>query len=135
MGNNMFAYCNNNPIRYVDDDGSRFSDAIEVVMINDSGNEIWYRPVYIEESSEFAQFSDAYIFDIISSRTPGELVQHGIIKYPKLIVDTGTGIKSMRNGFLLIATPIPTLADEISGIWMIIDGFFTFLGGIELIWS
>ena len=118
----MFAYCGSNPSNFKDDTGMFFEHIFEEAYINDSGDDVWYRPISNEAPSEFAKKCDQEIYDFMSLNW---LKKQDIMGANKL----RSGNANIKKGFALIYSPIPSPADEIAGIILIIWGSISMIRG------
>ena len=66
LGNNMFAYCLNNPVRYLDQVGTSAVDPICMVCIEFPGSSVESR-LHIDNHTEFSQKFNKSVYEFISA--------------------------------------------------------------------
>ena len=122
LGNNMFAYCGNNPSSFKDDTGTFFKHIFEEAYINDSGNDVWYRPISNEAPSEFAENLNQAFYDFMSLKWLDLRDIKGAYKLK-------SARSNIRTGFALIYSPMPSPIDEVTGIVLLIWGSILMIRG------
>jgi len=125
IGNNMFAYCLNNPVTFEDDTGSAaklcFSDndrIEEAPWIDHSpgGGGIPLKD-YRSGPNDYGSIADKfYTIRLLKALGIDELSDF------KPVSKMGKGIKSIYDGISLILAPVPTEADDLVGMYKITAG-------------
>jgi hypothetical protein len=131
LGNNMFAYCLNNPIRYVDKSGTAAIDPICMVCMDFPGNGTGVR-LQISYSQN-ARDIDDYLGSIINSKSIDELWSHKYVAVPVASVKVGTGLYHIFTGLGILAIPWPGLEDETIAMWKISWGFRSVIHGLDIL--
>ena len=135
MGNNMFAYCNNNPVNFRDDTGTRMD-----YVSFDCG-----APTAFPSASTIAYIATKSIHTDTKENIRKKLITQAIDSWdycvavynsPAVQRPIGTysfidGIMTITAGVELLIYPYPTLLDEIKGLGMIFMGFKDVIDGIK----
>jgi len=132
LGNNMFAYCGNNPINYSDNAGMLSKKVLLPEFFGSESKSPWHPPLDVEHQSKDAQEAEKFFFEMISAKNPLEYINQNT----KLDTFIGgakmtSGLKKIRTGYFLIVSPVPTLADEVTGFGYILWGFSSIIAGLD----
>ncbi|MBR2421632.1 MAG: RHS repeat-associated core domain-containing protein [Oscillospiraceae bacterium] len=140
LGNNMFLYCNSNPVNFQDDMGTR----MEYVSF-DCGAPCGFPSPSTISAQTAGNSTSVDSKENILTRLAKDVqsVVDGLVDlyYSPLVQrPSGTkklvfGLKRIRAGYTVLIVPDPTLADEISGYTGIFRGYVEVLSGIKGIFN
>ena len=126
LGNNMFAYCGNNPITRIDTFGNAFTDII-AVYYGQGEFSVFPSRLCIPNAKrtdswqEMVDVTVAFFQEIIDS----EPVQGALV-----VGSVASGSVDFYTGAITLFTPDPIpVADEIIALWMMINGLYNVLDG------
>ena len=130
LGNNMFAYCRNNPVRFIDSDGYRPFEASAIIIpvyVGQNQSSYTSSRICIPDAKQFDTWLEMAIttYGFIRDVTSYDLVQD-IIGVGK----AGSGAIQMIAGYatLLVPDPIP-IVDEAKAVWDVVYGFIKLVTG------
>ena len=141
LGTNTFAYCNNNPINYLDENGKipnrDFADASTFHEPRGGGPDI-RKPIGIGTQSEFAKEFENLFWDTTNMNSIEDVIDvyNRVMDY-EMVQDVfgankiRTGCNKINNGIVtIVVVPDPTPLDETVGIAKIWWGVCNIVVGI-----
>ena len=130
----MFAYCGNNPVNYDDKSGTYENRSIRTTYVDRPGNDVWYRPVDNSPQSDFAKKMDKSIYEF-TQNPEGFMMQYKWFVQGRGLLTINNAFYHIYKGLGLLLFPVPSLADELTGIWKIITGYKALLEGLEMFFA
>ena len=128
----MYGYCLNNPVSNFDATGYLSKKVCMPESFGNGDKSPWYPPLKVERRNSQAQKAEQFFFEMIAAKNPIDHLNQNT-DFDKYTGGTQMvlGLRKIRKGFVLIVTPVPTLADELLGIGYIMWGFSSVISGLD----
>ena len=138
----MFAYCGNNPVCFTDYSGFVANDAFYKIT-KDSGYSV--PTPELDEVDRFIKETEVLLDEILNISSAEDLLDlredfsvwytafenfqalSNTVAVAKIVL----GVRKIKNGFVALAVPVPTIIDEMLGLGLIVWGTTSIIGGLE----